>query len=80
MTDLERFRACMAYEPVDRAPYWDWGAWPETVECRQGEGYDPAQFDPAADADKRRERTSWGRFHRISGRNVSSAWGQVKTQ
>jgi len=41
MNDLERFRACMSYEPMDRAPYRTFGAWPETIERWQTEGYDP---------------------------------------
>lgn len=41
MTDLERFRACMNYEPRDRAPFRSWGAWPETLERWEKEGYDP---------------------------------------
>lgn len=31
MNDLERFHACMNYEPVDHTPFWSWGGWPETV-------------------------------------------------
>ena len=53
MNDLERFRACMAYEPVDRVPFWDWGGWPETIERWKREGYDPERFCPAAGADRR---------------------------
>ena len=41
MTDLERFRACMNYQPRDRAPFRSWGAWPETIERWTREGYDP---------------------------------------
>jgi len=41
MNDLERFRSCMAYEPIDRAPYRSWGPWPETIERWKNEGYDP---------------------------------------
>lgn len=42
MTDLERFRNCMNYQPADRVPFWSWGGpWPETVERWQTEGYDP---------------------------------------
>lgn len=52
MTDLQRFRACMEYEQVDRAPFWSWGAWPETIERWKREGYDPQQFDPEASTDK----------------------------
>jgi len=42
MTDLERFHACMEYQPVDRTPFWDWGGWPETIERWKREGFDPA--------------------------------------
>jgi hypothetical protein len=52
MTDLERFRACMEYQPVDRAPFWGWGAWPETIERWKREGYDPQWFDPEGRTDK----------------------------
>ncbi|NCO95794.1 MAG: hypothetical protein COY42_30120 [Armatimonadetes bacterium CG_4_10_14_0_8_um_filter_66_14] len=48
MTARERFLATMRYEPVDRVPFRGWGAWPETLERWQREGYDPAnppQFD-----------------------------------
>lgn len=42
MTDLERFRNCMDYKPIDRPPFWSWGGpWPETVERWKNEGYDP---------------------------------------
>jgi len=58
MTDLERFRACMECQPVDRAPFWDWGAWPETVERWKGEGFDPAHH-PAAIADQRHWIGHW---------------------
>lgn len=53
MTDLERFRACMEYKPVDRVPFWCWGGWPETVERWKREGYDPARFNPEATQDTR---------------------------
>lgn len=43
MTDLERFRAVMNYEPPDRCVYGVCtGAWPETIERWKSEGYDPA--------------------------------------
>jgi hypothetical protein len=29
MTPLQRFHACMQYQPVDQVPWWNWGAWPE---------------------------------------------------
>jgi hypothetical protein len=52
MTDRERFHACMRYEPVDRAPHWTWGGWPETVERWKQEGYDPQTMDTAQGADR----------------------------
>lgn len=39
MTDLERFYACLEYRPVDRRPFWTWGAWPETLQRWEGEGH-----------------------------------------
>lgn len=41
MSSRDRFLATMRYEPVDRAPYRSWGAWPETIERWKTEGYDP---------------------------------------
>jgi hypothetical protein len=41
---LERFRAVMEYEPVDRVPNWEAGAWPQTQERWEAEGLDPAQM------------------------------------
>jgi len=42
MTDRERFRNVMNYQPVDRCVYgWGLGAWPETIERWTAEGYDP---------------------------------------
>lgn len=32
MNELERFYATMDYKPRDRAMFWVWGAWPETIE------------------------------------------------
>lgn len=52
MTQKERFHACMRYEPVDRAPYWAWGGWPETMERWQREGYDPATMDTHLGCDR----------------------------
>ena len=44
MTDLERFRAVMSYQPVDRCVYGVCtGTWPETIERWKSEGYDPAK-------------------------------------
>lgn len=59
MNERERFLACMEYQPVDRAPFWNWGAWPETVERWRREGYDPDQYDPAAMADRRLCFSHW---------------------
>jgi uroporphyrinogen decarboxylase len=59
MTDRERFLACMEYGPVDRAPFWSWGGWPETLERWKREGYDPATFDPGAAADRRTWLGHW---------------------
>ncbi|MCD6350955.1 MAG: hypothetical protein J7M26_02450 [Armatimonadetes bacterium] len=43
MTDRERFLRVMNYQPADRAIFRVlMGAWPETVERWQKEGYDPA--------------------------------------
>ena len=43
MTDLDRFRAVMNYQPTDRGIYGvGMGAWPETIERWKTEGYDPA--------------------------------------
>lgn len=41
MNSRERLLATLRYEPVDRAPYRSWGAWPETIERWRSEGYDP---------------------------------------
>lgn len=41
MNERDRFYACMNYQPVDQAPYWSWGAWPETIERWKIEGYKP---------------------------------------
>jgi uroporphyrinogen decarboxylase len=49
----------MEYQPADRAPFWAWGAWPETIERWKAEGYDPDRFDPAAAADKRHWFGQW---------------------
>ena len=59
MTTLERFRACMEYQPVDHAPLWDWGAWPETIERWKQEGYQPGINDPAGIADARNSFGHW---------------------
>jgi uroporphyrinogen decarboxylase len=59
MTDRERFLATMNYEPRDRAPFWYWGAWPETLERWQREGYDPDSFDLNMGADRRVAYGHW---------------------
>ena len=41
MNERERFLATLRYESVDRAPYREFGAWPETRERWEKEGYDP---------------------------------------
>ena len=43
MTSRERFLATMRYKSVDRAPYREFGAWPETIQRWKQEGYDPDQ-------------------------------------
>ncbi|MBN1643117.1 MAG: hypothetical protein JXA09_17925 [Anaerolineae bacterium] len=42
MDHLERFLAVMEYQPVDRVPNWEAGAWPQTQERWEREGLDPA--------------------------------------
>jgi len=48
MTPHQRFLACMHYQPVDRAPLWEWGPWGSTLRRWQreglGEGNHPPQF------------------------------------
>ena len=61
MTELERFHACMAYRAVDRTPFWDWGAWPETIERWKSEGYDPEKDRLAEGADRRLWFGTWFR-------------------
>jgi len=59
MNDLQRFHACMSYQPVDRVPFWAWGAWPETIERWKSEGYDPDSFNPDVLADRRLVLGGW---------------------
>jgi uroporphyrinogen decarboxylase len=40
MTPLDRFLAVMEYQPVDRVPNWELGAWPQTRDRWEGEGLD----------------------------------------
>lgn len=63
MTDRERFLATMNYQPRDRAPFWYWGAWPETLERWQREGYDPDSFDLNMGADRRIVYGHWWNPH-----------------
>lgn len=56
MTDRERFLRTMRYQEVDRAPYRNFGAWPETIERWRREGYDPAK--PPFQLD-RWEKVNW---------------------
>ena len=41
MTSRARLLTTMRYEPVDHAPFREFGAWPETIERWKREGYDP---------------------------------------
>jgi len=38
MTNRERFLACLHFEPVDRAPFWDFGYWTETPRLWRTQG------------------------------------------
>jgi Uroporphyrinogen decarboxylase (URO-D) len=54
MNIRERFLATMAFEPVDRAPLWEWDYWPEALQKWQADGApvrrDRAQtVNPSAD-------------------------------
>src|SRR5512141_2792720 len=40
MNHLERFLAVMEYQPVDRVPNWELGAWPQTRDRWEAEGLD----------------------------------------
>ena len=44
MTDLERFLAVMEYQPVDRVPNWELGAWPQTRDRWVQEGLDTSSL------------------------------------
>ncbi|MCD6291814.1 MAG: hypothetical protein J7M34_15060 [Anaerolineae bacterium] len=59
VNDLERFYACMNYQPVDHAPFWAWGGWPETIERWKREGYDPERVDLNMGADRRQAFSQW---------------------
>ncbi len=58
MNALQRFYACMNYEPVDRAPFWIWDPWPETAELWRAEGYDPLH-PPYLGDDPRTNEGGW---------------------
>jgi uroporphyrinogen decarboxylase len=38
MTNRERYLACFRFQPVDRAPFWDFGYWAETPEVWRSQG------------------------------------------
>jgi uroporphyrinogen decarboxylase len=59
MNDLERFLACMEYQPVDRTPFYTWSGWPETIERWKREGYDEKSFDLNMGADQRIGSGHW---------------------
>jgi uroporphyrinogen decarboxylase len=59
MNDLERFYACMNYQPVDHTPFWAWGPWPETAERWKSEGYNPEKMDLNMGADIRQAYGGW---------------------
>jgi len=58
VNDLQRFRECMEYGAVDHVPFWDWGAWPETIERWKSDGFDPNR-NPAAICDQRQWVGHW---------------------
>lgn len=59
MTDLQRFHACLNYQPVDRCPFWAWGGWPETMDRWLKEGWDPATNDLSMGQDARQWLGGW---------------------
>ncbi len=59
MTDRERFLATMNDQPRDRAPFWYWGAWPQTLERWEREGWDRERFDLNMGADRRLAYGHW---------------------
>lgn len=44
MTSLERFDAVMSYQPADRVPNWELGAWPQAHERWEQEGLEPPGY------------------------------------
>ena len=59
MNELKHFDACMNYNPVDHAPFWNWGGWPETIERWKKEGYDPEKNNLEIGADSRQVYANW---------------------
>jgi len=59
MTDLQRFYATMEYKPRDRAMFWSWGAWPETLERWKKENPDLDRINLNGNADKRQFFSNW---------------------
>lgn len=59
MNNIERFYACMNYQPVDRHPFWCFGAWQETVDRWKTEGYDPEKHDLSAGSDPAPMHGAW---------------------
>jgi uroporphyrinogen decarboxylase len=59
LTEPERYRACMDYQPVDFVPFWSWGAWEETKERWTKEGYDRDKNNPEEMACRRRQIHDW---------------------
>jgi len=59
MNDLERFIATMEYKPRDRAMFWVWGAWPETLERWKKEKPDFDDNDFYGRADRRQAFGQW---------------------
>lgn len=47
MNHVERFRAVMSFQPVDRLPRWEWATWwDKTIVRWRGEGLEPGLSDP----------------------------------
>lgn len=49
MTPHERYLAFMRYQPVDRPPLCEWGAWPSTLRRWRKEGMPPCKETPEMD-------------------------------
>jgi len=59
MNEIERFYATMEYNPRDRAMFWAWGAWPETLERWKKERPDFDKIDLNGKADIRQSFNHW---------------------